>query len=123
MSYCRWSSYGWKCDVYVYEDVNGGWTTHVASRRRVAPEPCPEIDWDQVWHMPQDKQVEAVERWRNAEREWLDRAEVVDIGLEFDGQSFNDPTAAECAETLRMLKGAGYWVPDDVISELEQEAA
>jgi hypothetical protein len=26
MSYCRWSSDGMKCDVYVYEDVSGGFT-------------------------------------------------------------------------------------------------
>lgn len=29
MSYCRWSSDNFKCDVYVYADVSGGWTTHV----------------------------------------------------------------------------------------------
>lgn len=27
MAYCRWSTPD--CDVYVYEDVMGGWTTHV----------------------------------------------------------------------------------------------
>ena len=29
MSYCRWSSDGFKSDVYVYADVAGGFTCHV----------------------------------------------------------------------------------------------
>jgi hypothetical protein len=28
MSYCRWND---ECDVYVYEDCRGGWTTSVTS--------------------------------------------------------------------------------------------
>lgn len=121
MSYCRWSSYGWKCDVYVYEDVSGGWTTRVAGRKRVAPDPCPEIDWEAIWRLPKEEQAAAFSAWRDAEREWLDRAELVDIGLEFDGKSFNDPTPGACAATLSMLKRAGYVVPDEVIRELENE--
>lgn len=42
MSYCRWSSMNWMCDVYVYEDVDGGWATHVAGRRRAIP-PIPDL--------------------------------------------------------------------------------
>lgn len=26
MSYCRWSTDDFKCDLYIYEDVAGGWT-------------------------------------------------------------------------------------------------
>ena len=29
MSYCRWSSDNFQCDVYCYADVSGGYTTHV----------------------------------------------------------------------------------------------
>jgi len=35
MSYCRWSSDNYQCDVYCYADVGGGYTTQVASRRRI----------------------------------------------------------------------------------------
>lgn len=34
MSYCRWSSDNWKCDLYCYEDANG-YITHVADNRIV----------------------------------------------------------------------------------------
>lgn len=121
MSYCRWSSYGWKCDVYVYADVSGGWTTHVAGRKRVAPAPCPELDWDSLSRLPKDERIAAMSEWEKAEREWLDKSELVDIGREFDGNTFNDPTPQDCATTLLMLKRVGYWVPDEVISELENE--
>jgi len=33
MSYCRFSSNNWDCDVYVYESGYVGFVTHVASRR------------------------------------------------------------------------------------------
>ena len=39
MSYCRWSSDNWKCDLYCYEDVSGGITTHVAGNRIVGDIP------------------------------------------------------------------------------------
>lgn len=121
MSYCRWSSYGWKCDVYVYEDAGGGWTTHVASRKRVSATPCPELDWEAWRSLPEKERAEAFSAWHKSEREWLDSSTLVDIGLEFDGERFNDPTPEACAATLRMLKGVGYWVPEDVIVELENE--
>ena len=35
MSYCRWSSDDFQCDVYVYESVAGGFVTHVAANRVV----------------------------------------------------------------------------------------
>lgn len=38
MSYCRWSSDNFECDLYCYSDVNGGYTTHVAGRRRQGDE-------------------------------------------------------------------------------------
>ena len=40
MSYCRWSSDCHQSDVYVYEDVKGGFTTHAieaAERAGVKP--------------------------------------------------------------------------------------
>lgn len=41
MSYCRFSSDDYQCDVYVYQDGNGGWTTHVAGSRYLFKEPLP----------------------------------------------------------------------------------
>jgi len=35
MAYCRWSSDNFQSDVYVYEDIDGTWITHVAGSRIV----------------------------------------------------------------------------------------
>lgn len=121
MSYCRWSSDGWRCDVYVYKDVSGGWTTHVAGRKRVHPEPCPQLDWDAIRDRTKDEKVAAIESWQRAERAWLDQAQMVDIGLPHDGARFNDDTAGDCANTLEMLRAAGYWVPQYAIDSLRED--
>lgn len=132
MAYCRWSSMNWQCDVYTYEDVGGGWTTHVAARRRAIPTPP-------LW-MPPSHWITgagagrlAAWRWRAACRVsfWTYRLQMITldliplrpIGLPFDGESFNDPTAGDCAERLVWLRGLGYIVPQDAIDALREEAA
>lgn len=114
MSYCRFSSDDFQCDVYVYADCTGGWTTHVAGRRHVFKEP-----------LPADVSLENKEEWvkRYARvMELIDSAELVDIGLPFDGETFNDPTPGECADRLEILRAAGYNVPQYAIDQLRDEA-
>lgn len=42
MSYCRFSSDGFQCDAYVYDDAEfGGLTIHLASQRYTFHEPVP----------------------------------------------------------------------------------
>ncbi|WP_344250997.1 hypothetical protein, partial [Isoptericola hypogeus] len=98
MSYCRWSSDDHQCDVYVYEDVAGGWTTHVAGRRWVLAEPLPEPievstdftakQWDQWW--ARGRRVSAI----------LDRSTTEPLALPHDGETFNDPNPVACADRL-----------------------
>ena len=108
MAYCRWSD----CDVYVYEDVGGGWTTHVAGRRRVAGK-APDINFTSV------ETIQATYAARNA---WYEaHPEMNDIGLPCDGESYNDASPGECADRLQGLKAMGYDVPDEVIDELREE--
>lgn len=121
MSYCRWSSDGWRSDVYVYEDVNGGWTTHVASNRCVHPsgEQCPELPGrtdDPEWA---ERFVEAYER----SSAWREECVLVPINLPHDGESFNDPTPGACANRLEALRTLGYYVPQYAIDDLREEAA
>lgn len=42
MSYCRWSSMDFKCDLYIYE-AEDGIAIHVASNRVIGDVPA--IDW------------------------------------------------------------------------------
>lgn len=113
MSYCRWSDNDHMCDVYVYEDVAGGWTTHVAGRRVIYKEALPEIvsfSAGQAW-------------WDRKDRvsEMFDKAERVDIGLPHDGESFSDDDPGECADRLESLREIGYLVPQYAIDALRAE--
>lgn len=119
MSYCRWSSDNWKCDLYCYEDVNGGYTTHVAGRRRVGD-------------VPDDRMLDMVdglisaEEWSELHREQmkvLDSLPFEDINLPHAGDSFNDPTLEAFKARIMMLRGLGYHVPDYVLADVEAEIA
>ena len=118
MSYCRWSTDDYQCDVYVYEDAGGGWTTHVASARYVYKEPLPPVvecdpDNDEAWEAWLDRH-KAVQRM-------VDEADRVEIGLPHDGDTFSDDSAGECADRLESLRLLGYVVPQDAIDSLRME--
>ena len=127
MAYCRWSSNGFKCDVYVYEDVNGGYTCHVAGLKIVNGDEapfCPDlIDY------PRDEEGkitdEAVEDFmvkHRAYMDWLEKNAIrKPIGLGFDGKSFNVETATSMGNELKLLQNMGYNVPDYVIEALWEE--
>ena len=115
MSYCRWSSDDYQCDVYVYEDVSGGWTTHVAGNRIVFAEPLPPDVPFNADHMG-----EWLER-HNKVMEMVDKAQRVPIGGPSDGQTFNDATAEKCASWLEALRSEGYVVPQYAIDSLREE--
>lgn len=113
MSYCRWSSDNFNCDLYCYEDINGGWTTHVAGSRYVGD--IPKIDYEappEVW----------TQQFR-AQHEFLRVTTMEPIGLPYDGQTFNDPTLDEFRLRIVMLKEAGYIVPDHVLEQIDEEIA
>ena len=107
-----------ECDVYVYEDVSGGWTTHVAGRRRKTKAP------DSIKNMP----VETTKQWVEhcfAFHDWLKNQpenDHVDLDSDFAGQSFNDPTPGECADRLEAIRASGLNVPQYAIDALRKEA-
>jgi len=115
MSYCRWSSDDFRCDLYVYGHCDGTWTTHVAGSRyagEVPPTP--------------DLRTAGTEEYMvayRAQRAYLDAAELEPIALPHAGATFKDAGPAECATTLRMLRDLGYRVPDYAIEGLDEEAA
>jgi hypothetical protein len=115
VSFCRFSSDDFQCDVYVYEDVRGGFTTHVAERRYAFAEPLP----------PHVQLTEGnVSAWMSRDatmEEIMARTPLVEIGLEHDGETFNDDTAGECANRLESLRSLGYIVPQYAIDALRND--
>ncbi len=114
MSYCRFSSDGFMCDVYVYKDTSGGWTTHVAATRLI--ERAPGYWWKGI---TKDEFKEVYDRYAKH----MDTTERKSIGLCYDAQSFNDPTPGDCASRLEELKAMGYNVPQYAIDTLHKEEA
>lgn len=116
MSYCRWSSMDHACDLYVYSDVNGGYTCHVANGKRVAGEPCPSMP-EKWWELPVEEFMAAAQK----QSEWVDKTKVVPIGLPHDGESYYSLDRDTMVDTLKMLKEAGYKMPDDLIETIASE--
>lgn len=115
MSYCRWSSDDYQCDVYVYEDISGGWTTHVACKRPVYEAELPPV----VPFTPDN--LQAWDERHGVVIQMLESAECPAIGLSRDGQSFSDSTPGECADRLVSLRDEGYNVPQYAIDALREE--
>lgn len=117
MSYCRFSDNDYQCDVYVYSDVGGGITTHVAGRRFVISEPLPEsIPFSpnrfEEWYARHEKVMSL-----------LDSEKMVKIGLQHDGKTFNHDTPTECANFLIELRDMGYNIPQYAIDALIDEVS
>jgi hypothetical protein len=113
VSYCRWSSDDSQCDVYVYEDCAGGFTTHVAGCKHVFKESLPpEVSYrDNKAFFARYEKINKM----------IDAADMVNIGLPHDGETFNDDTAEECADRLESLRAMGYRVPQYAIDSLRGE--
>lgn len=116
MSYCRWSSDDFRCDLYVY-GASDGVVIHVASMRYdvpVADYPPPmELDADNIeaW-MVRHRTVMAL----------IAAAPKVAIGLPYDGESYYGLTEHEAAEKVRELIRVGYRCDPSVADDLEAEA-
>ncbi len=108
MSYCRFSSMAWKCDVYAYES-NAGFQIHVASRRHVHPSGIPEL--------PNilEVSVEEFTKAHTLQHERLEESTLEDIGLPRDGADYTEATEEAMVERLKELAAMGYNVPEDLL--------
>jgi hypothetical protein len=118
MSYCRWSSMNWTCDLYCYADITGGWTTHVTPRRRI----------DAV---PEDRQEDfiagkiSLAEYRQLHCQQiaaLARTRFEPLRLPHAGETFHDSTLAEFKLRLLELRQLGYRFPDDVIDQIDRQS-
>lgn len=114
MSYCRWSSDDWQCDLYVYEG-GSSFVTHVAGNRVVGDIP--------KTPRPTQDNREAFIAAHQAQMAFMDGCQRAPILLPHAGASFSDATPGECADRLEMLRALGYKVPQYAIDELREEQA
>lgn len=119
MSYCRWSSMDFKCDLYCYEHVDGTWTTHVASNKVVTP-----IFPDAPWALLTKGGVVGryVYLWWHRLHMWTVGIGIRrPLGLAHDGETFKDGSLEDFKSTLLMLRHKGYRFPDYVLEIVDDE--
>lgn len=113
MSYCRWSSDDFKCDVYAYHSVGDFYQIYVASNRYKGNVP----------EVPPINEVNR-EEWKEATKkrsEYLRGCETEKIGLPLDGKGFSCNTIEGFYEKMKEIKEAGYHIPEYVFERIEKE--
>lgn len=140
MSYCRWSSNHGECDVYVYHNVSGAWTLHVAGRKpkHKVPDHIKNIypsfsDPAMVPRVFADAYMaahKAEEAWRRTlpgheiKGHWFidddQYRSLLEIGPEA-GQSYDFDGPGECAAFMKVLQNKGFMVPQCAIDALLEE--
>lgn len=113
MSYCRWSTDQFTCDLYCYQSTEGGWVIRVASNRHVGD--CPKVDFGAS---PEDFAAAL-----KAQHAFLVLAPRQSIGGAFDGETFHEPTLESFRQRLLDLRASGYRFPDAVLAEIQEEIA
>lgn len=119
MSYCRWSSDDFGCDLYIYETAEG-FTIHVAACRYVFAQLLPP-----PVELSDPPTVEELERYLLRHCDvvgMLDADTMQPIGLSNDGASFYLATANECANLVDQLATEGYRVPDGTAQAIRDDA-
>ena len=119
MSYCRWSSDNFHCDLYCYQS-DQGYVTHVARTRITSYLPKPSsskwitkiplrlgwpIWWLRLWYW----------NW------WMEKATRTPIDLPHDGENFLNEDLDGFLRTLLHLRRAGYRFPAHVIEAVLEE--
>lgn len=114
MSFCRFSTNGFRCDLYVYEDARGGVTIHVAGRRKVGWWPS---DWDILLIQDGPLRMPYLRLWM-----WWHRLSMKiyslmpwrDLPEPYAGASYYSLDYDEAAEQVELLMAAGFRCPKDL---------
>lgn len=117
MSYCRWSSLNWRCDLYCYEDTSGMYVIHVAANTR-------EGKWPEYPPFALMAGKIKEEEYAEKRREFdiaFDKSTLVPITLPFAGETFEEPTLQTFRARLLELRALGYRFPDHMLTTIEEE--
>lgn len=112
MSYCRFSTDDYQCDVYAYDDCMGGITIHVAGTRYVFTEDLPP-------RVPFT--TENLEAWMERNNKVMAMVEVAGrekIEAKHAGKDYYGLDQDSAAALMEELKSLGYKFPDDVIEAM-----
>lgn len=118
MSYVRWSH---KSDVYIYVDVMGLWTVHVASQTTVNGDDIETLG-ERTFRAYKEKQLSNLQSILQEQKEKINSLDKMDIESEFAGKTFQVGSAKEMVDLLVRMVNDGIKVPTFVIDELMEES-
>ena len=116
MSYCRWSTDNFRCDLYCYESARG-FVTHVAGNRLIGPS-LPSLPLS-ISKYPGGSRLWLL--WRLLQNFIRSLCIRRYIRLPHAGESFTDVSLEAFRERLIYLRGLGYRFPDAVLSAIDQD--
>ncbi len=125
MSYCRFSTDCFRCDVYAYADVAGGWTIHVAARKRDIPAD---------WRDPLEQMMDGLDREDEKDMEAriaeyrgryaaMEELPWFTLSAPSAGMTFHEGSLEAFRERMVLLRAEGLRFPDDVFDEIDAEIA
>ena len=128
MAYCRWSSDGFRCDLYCYES-NEGFITHVAAYRWswhpwMSPYSDSAVAVFTGEHNDEEKKIlgERYGRLSEAYNFTADDIKQVPIDLPYAGETFIDDEVIDMHDRCMELRKLGYSVPKWVTDNMMEEA-
>lgn len=114
MSFFRWSSMNFGCDLYCYESEQG-YVTHVANQRVVGE--IPKVD-SSLFLENSEENFQKFLAQQKAQFDFLETAKREPIGLRYDGQTFYDDKETFLVR-LKYLREEGYNFPEINEEDLE----
>ena len=112
MSYCRFSSDAYCCELYAYR-TDEGFEIHVASNRRVYDEPPPTF--------PSDDMGASWICWHERVNAWLPSTRLEPINLSRDGQTLYADTIEDFRRQIASLIDEGYLAPDGLLQTIDDD--
>ncbi len=116
MSYCRWSTDDFNCDVYAYESTCGGIEVNIASCKIVGD--VPKIDYK---NLEKGGSIDEFIKQYKKQMDFLATAKHESIGLPLDGESFVCDDLFDFKIRMGELRSMGYDFPDYVLKMIEEE--
>lgn len=120
MAYCRWSSMEGRCDVYAYEDVHGGYTIHLAARKRKNIDKAPPFPSIEILMNNIDEFKKVSKKYK----EWLNSDEAQEfenLTLKHAGETFREDDLEDFRNRMTYLHELGYTFPNDVFECIDEE--
>lgn len=117
MSYCRWSTDNFNCDIYAYES-DSGFQIHICSGRYKGEIPKTDMSF------LQDGSKESISRYMQTSQiqsDYLKTCGTKPINLPLAGESFTLPDLQSFYDKMVELKEIGYRFPDYVLECIKEE--